>query len=410
MKSNLILLLLFGLFMVSCEKQENIKDEPKKITVSKTTEQVIAADNLFGIELFQRVLANDTADNIFISPTSVALALAMTYNGADGDTKSAMQETLRKQGLTPEELNQSYNALIDALVSVDPKVLLEIANSIWYRNDIEVLSEFIGVNQTYYDAEVNSLVFNDQAKDIINGWVADKTHDKIKEVLDFIPPDAIMYLINAIYFKGIWRSEFDKEKTSELPFYLPEGTPVQVPTMQQQDTFRYVKNDLLSAVELPYGHGNFSMVILLPNEGKTAGDIVSSLTIDNWNAWMQGLSEKDVVIHLPRLKFEYEKLLNQDLADMGMGIAFSGAADFSKIDSTRDLCISRVIHKTFVEVNEEGTEAAAVTVVEIRETSYPGPQEQPVYFYVDRPFVFIIKERDTGAMLFVGRVNNPLKN
>ncbi len=410
MKSNLILLLLFGLFMVSCEKQENIKDEPKKITVSKTTEQVIAADNLFGIELFQRVLTNDTADNIFISPTSVALALAMTYNGADGDTKSAMQETLRKQGLTPEELNQSYNALIDALVSVDPKVLLEIANSIWYRNDIEVLSEFIGVNQTYYDAEVNSLVFNDQAKDIINGWVADKTHDKIKEVLDFIPPDAIMYLINAIYFKGIWRSEFDKEKTSELPFYLPEGTPVQVPTMQQQDTFRYVKNDLLSAVELPYGHGNFSMVILLPNEGKTAGDIVSSLTIDNWNAWMQGLSEKDVVIHLPRLKFEYEKLLNQDLADMGMGIAFSGAADFSKIDSTRDLCISRVIHKTFVEVNEEGTEAAAVTVVEIRETSYPGPQEQPVYFYVDRPFVFIIKERDTGAMLFVGRVNNPLKN
>jgi len=410
MKTNLILLLLSGLFMVSCEKQENIKDEPKKITVSKTTEQVIAADNLFGIELFQRVLANDTADNIFISPTSVALALAMTYNGADGDTKSAMQETLRKQGLTPEELNQSYNALIDALVSVDPKVLLEIANSIWYRNDIEVLSEFIGVNQTYYDAEVNSLVFNDQAKDIINGWVADKTHDKIKEVLDFIPPDAIMYLINAIYFKGIWRSEFDKEKTSELPFYLPEGTPVQVPTMQQQDTFRYVKNDLLSAVELPYGHGNFSMVILLPNEGKTAGDIVSSLTIDNWNAWMQGLSEKDVVIHLPRLKFEYEKLLNQDLADMGMGIAFSGAADFSKIDSTRDLCISRVIHKTFVEVNEEGTEAAAVTVVEIRETSYPGPQEQPVYFYVDRPFVFIIKERDTGAMLFVGRVNNPLKN
>jgi len=410
MKSNLILLLLFGLFMVSCEKQENIKDEPKKITVSKTTEQVIAADNLFGIELFQRVLTNDTADNIFISPTSVALALAMTYNGADGDTKSAMQETLRKQGLTPEELNQSYNTLIDALVSVDPKVLLEIANSIWYRNDIEVLSEFIGVNQTYYDAEVNSLVFNDQAKDIINGWVADKTHDKIKEVLDFIPPDAIMYLINAIYFKGIWRSEFDKEKTSELPFYLPEGTPVQVPTMQQQDTFRYVKNDLLSAVELPYGHGNFSMVILLPNEGKTAGDIVSSLTIDNWNAWMQGLSEKDVVIHLPRLKFEYEKLLNQDLADMGMGIAFSGAADFSKIDSTRDLCISRVIHKTFVEVNEEGTEAAAVTVVEIRETSYPGPQEQPVYFYVDRPFVFIIKERDTGAMLFVGRVNNPLKN
>jgi serpin B len=339
----------------------------------------------------------------------VALALAMTYNGADGATKAAMEETLKKQGLTADELNQSYKDLIDALVSIDPKVLLEIANSIWYREDVEVLPEFINVNQTYYDAQVKSLIFNALAKDIINGWVAEKTHDKIKEVLDFIPPDAIMYLINAIYFKGIWRSEFDKEKTRERPFYLTDGTPVQVPTMQQQDTFRYVKNDLLSAVELPYGDGNFSMVILLPNEGKTVDDITTALSVESWSTLMKGFSDKDVVLHLPRLKFEYKKLLNQDLVDMGMGIAFTWDADFSKIDPTRSLCISRVIHKTFVEVNEEGTEAAAVTVVEIIETAYPGPQEQPVYFYVDRPFVFVIKERDTGAMLFIGRVNNPLK-
>jgi serine protease inhibitor len=301
MKTNLILLLLFGLFMVSCEKQDNV-NEPKKINISKTTEQVIAADNVFGMNLFQRVLANDTADNIFISPTSVALALAMTYNGADGTTKSAMEETLRKQGLTPEQLNQSYNDLIEALVSVDQKVLLEIANSIWYRNDVQVLSEFINVNKTYYDAEVTSLVFDNLAKDIINGWVEDKTHGKIKEVIDYIPADAIMYLINAIYFKGIWKSEFDEEKTGDMPFYLSDGAAVQVPTMQQQDTFRYFKNDLISAVELPYGNGNFSMVIMLPNEGKTTGDVVSALSVENWDAWMQELSEKDVVLHLPRLK------------------------------------------------------------------------------------------------------------
>ncbi len=410
MKTNFIFLLLFGLFIAGCENQKDVVDEPKKINVSKTTEEVIAADNLFGIELFQRVLINDdTTDNVFISPTSVALALAMTYNGADGTTKTAMEETLKKQGLTPEELNQTYKDLISALTSVDPKVLLEIANSIWYREDVEVLPDFINLNQTYYDAEVTSLEFNNLAKDIINGWVADKTHDKIKEVLDFIPPDAIMYLINAIYFKGIWKSEFDKEKTSDLPFYLAGGNAVQVPTMQQQDTFRYGTNDLLSAVELPYGNGNFSMVILLPGEGKTTDDVVSALSVENWNAWMQDLSEKEVVLHLPRLKFEYKKLLNQDLTDMGMGIAFSGSANFSKIDPTRDLMISRVIHKTFVEVNEEGTEAAAVTVVEIIETSFPGPQEQPVRFYVDRPFVIVIKGRDTGAMLFMGRVNNPLK-
>lgn len=407
MKTNLLFLLSFCWFLTACEKQEH-PDEQKNINVTKTTEQVIAADNLFGIELFQRVLANDTTGNIFVSPTSVALALAMTYNGADGTTKTAMEETLKKQGMTPEQLNQSYKDLIDALVAVDPKVLLEIANSIWYRSDVQVLPEFINVNKTYYDAEVTSLVFDNLAKDIINGWVADKTHDKIKEVIDYIPGDAIMYLINAIYFKGIWRSEFDKEKTTDMPFYLPDGSPVPVPTMQQQDTFRYFNNDLISAVELPYGEGSFSMIVMLPQDGNTADDIVSSLSIENWDAWMKEFSDKDVVLHLPRLKFEYNRLLNQDLIDMGMGVAFTGGADFSKIDPTRGLMISRVIHKTFVEVNEEGTEAAAVTVVEIIETS--SPDTGPVYFYVNRPFVFVIKEKDTGAILFIGRVNNPLKN
>jgi len=411
MKNKIFSLLVLIALFTACEKQDNT-GEPKTINISKTTEEVIAADNLFGFDLFQRVLANDSiTGNIFISPTSVALALAMTYNGADGETKAAMQETLKKQGLTAEQLNQSYKELMDALVSVDPKVLLEIANSIWYRNDVEVLPEFINVNQTYYNAEVNAIVFNDEALDIINGWVAEKTHDKITEVLDYIPEDAIMYLINAIYFKGIWRSEFEKDKTEDMPFILSDGSAVQAPTMQQQDTFRYFSNALMSAVELPYGQGNFSMVILLPNTNKTTDDIVSSLSVENWNGWIQEFSDRDVVLYLPRLKFEYNKLLNDDLKDMGMGIAFSGDADFSKIDPTRDLMISRVIHKTFVEVNEEGTEAAAVTVVEIVETSYePGGNNGPVYFYVDRPFLFLIRENDTGSILFIGRVLNPLED
>ncbi|OFY56948.1 MAG: hypothetical protein A2Y87_08235 [Bacteroidetes bacterium RBG_13_46_8] len=410
MKNKILYLLVLVALVVACEQQDNT-GEPKQINISKTTEEVIAADNLFGIGLFQRVLANDTINgNIFISPTSVALALAMTYNGADGETKEAMEETLKKQGLTTEQINQSYKELMDALLSVDPKVLLEIANSIWYRNDVEVLPEFISVNQTYYNAEVNAIVFDDQAKDIINGWVAEKTHDKITEVLDYIPGDAIMYLINAIYFKGIWRSEFEEDKTEDKPFYLADGSVVQVPTMQQQDTFRYLSNDLMSAVELPYGQGNFSMVIMLPNTDKTTEDIVSSLSIDNWNTWQQEFTDKDVVIHLPRLKFEYDRILNDDLSDLGMGIAFSYRADFSKIDPTRDLMISRVIHKTFVEVNEEGTEAAAVTVVEIVETTYePGGNDGPVYFYFDRPFLFLIRENDAGAILFIGRVMNPLE-
>jgi serpin B len=409
MKTKTILSLIIVLVITSCEKQVDHSQDDSKINITKTTEQIIKADNQFGFDLFKRVLANDdTSDNVFISPTSVALALAMAYNGADGATKTAMEETLKKNGLTAEEINQTYKSLIDALKQLDPDVLLEIANSIWYRDDVEVMPDFINTNRAYYDAEVRSLKFNAEARNIINAWVADKTHDKIKEVLDFIPPDAIMYIINAIYFKGIWKSEFEKAKTSDLPFYLKDGSVIQVPTMQQQDTFKYLNNELFSAIELPYGSGNFSMVIMLPENGKSTDDIVNQLSPETWSEWINGLSEKEVVLHLPRFKFEYKKLLNDDLTDMGMGIAFSPDADFSKIDPTRDIMISRVIHKTFVEVNEEGTEAAAVTVIEFIETSIIG--DSPVYLYIDKPFLFVIKEKDTGAILFIGRVNNPLKN
>ncbi len=409
MKTKIILSLMIGPLIVSCEKQKDDSQVDRKINITKTTEQIIKADNQFGFDLFQRVLANDdTSDNIFISPTSVALALAMAYNGADGTTRTAMEETLRKNGLTAEEINQSYKSLIDALKQLDPGVLLEIANSIWYRNDYEVLPDFINNIRTYYNAEVTSMIFNNAAKEIINAWVADKTHDKIKEVLNFIPPDAIMYIINAIYFKGVWKSEFEKKKTSDLPFYLKDGSAVQVPTMQQQDTYKYLKNDLFTAVELPYGSGNFSMVILLPEHGKTTDDIAAELNTENWNVWLTQLSDKEVVLHLPRFKFEYNKQLQNDLTDMGMGIAFSENADFSKINPERDIMISRVIHKTFVEVNEEGTEAAAVTVIEFVGTSIV--DEIPEYLNIDRPFLFVIKEKDTGAVMFIGRVNNPLKN
>ncbi|MBN2762759.1 MAG: serpin family protein [Bacteroidales bacterium] len=409
MKTDILFLITIFLFTASCEKQENT-GEPKQINISKTTEQVVEADNLFGINLFQTVLANDTTDNIFISPTSVALALAMTYNGADGTTKKAMEETLRKQGLTPEELNQSYKDLIAALVSADPKVLREIANSIWYREDIQVLPDFVNTNETYYDAEVSSLVFDNMAKEIINGWVADKTHDKIKEVIDNIPADAIMYLINAIYFKGVWRSAFDADETTNRPFYLTDGSVVEVPTMKQRDTIRYLSNDLISAVELPYGEGNFSMIVMLPNDGKTTGDVVSAMSIENWDSWMQAFSERDVLVNLPQLKFEYKRLLNQELTGMGMGVAFTSEADFPGINPSLDLFISRVIHKTFVEVNEDGTEAAAVTVVEVSLTAMPGEVVHPVYFLVNKPFIFAIREKDTGTILFIGRVNNPLKH
>ena len=396
------------LISYSCEKTDP-EPNPSEIELTQKGKALVEADNLFGIKLFNEVLEAEEPDkNVMISPLSVSLALAMTYNGADGDTKTAMEETLELAGLTVDEINSNYKLLIDALSSVDPKILMSIANSIWYKHTFPVEQEFIDVNQSYYYAEVSPLDFSDPgAVNTINNWVADKTNDLITKVLDGIPSDAVMYLINAIYFKGIWKFEFDEANTEEKPFYLSDGTTKDVPMMVQEESFNYLSNDLVQAVELPYGTGNYSMIVLLPQNNKTLSDVIEALTNENWNSWLgEFRKEEKVQIHLPRFSFEYDNLLNDELIDMGMGIAFDPFnADFSKINPDRQLCISRVIHKSFIEVNEEGTEAAAVTVVEIIETSAGG--ETIIHFHVNRPFLFAIREKDTNTIIFIGRVMEP---
>ena len=393
--------------MFSCEKSPDIQLVPKEINIDKTTSEIIKSDNIFGIELFQQVVKHDAeSDNIFVSPTSVALALAMTYNGAAGDTKIAMENAMKKHGLTTEQINASYKSLINALVSVDPKVLLEIANSIWYRENFDVLPEFISVNQEYYDAQVSSLNFDSpDAAGIINDWVSDKTHDKIKNIIDQIPPEAVIYLVNAIYFKGMWQYEFDKTKTINEPFYLNDETQVSVPMMKQTISLRHTSNEIFSMAELPYGQGNYSMLVLLPKAGYTTDNILNNLTPENWDEWIGLLTEKSIDLQLPKFTFEYKNVLNDELDIMGMGIAFTDQADFTKINSGGNLFISKVLHKSFVEVNEEGTEAAAVTSVEISLTSFPDNN----LFCVDHPFLFAIREIKTGTILFIGLVRNPLK-
>lgn len=392
----------------SCEKTDPEPD-PNEIQLTQKGKVLVEADNLFGIKLFKEVVqAEEPEKNVMISPLSVSLALAMTYNGADGDTKEAMEETLELAGLTTDQINENYKILIDALSSVDPKVLMSIANSIWYKHTFSVEQDFININQNYYYAEVSPLDFYDpNAVNTINNWVADKTNDLIMEVLDYIPADAVMYLINAIYFKGIWEFEFDEADTEEESFYLSDGTTKDVPMMVQEESFNYLSNDVIQAVEMPYGSGNYSMIVLLPQTGKTLNDVVDALTNENWNSWLgEFRKEEKVVIHLPKFKFEYKNLLNDELITMGMGIAFDPFnADFSKINPDRQLYISRVIHKSFIEVNEEGTEAAAVTVVEIFETSAGG--ETFIPFYVNQPFLFAIKEQYTNSIIFIGKVMDP---
>ena len=402
--ATLSLIAMLILFITACQKTE-LPTEPKPITVDKTTRLLLQNNNRFGLELFQTILKNeDSTKNVMISPLSATLALAMTYNGAAGTTKTAFENVFHFNGLSSDEINQSMYDLCSALTSVDQQVILKIANSIWYRNTFAVETDFINTDKKYYDAEVKALDFsNPGSKDIINNWVDNQTGHKIPTIIDNIYATDIMFLINAMYFKGNWKSRFDKAQTANKPFYLPDGETKNVPTMSQEGTFAVLYNDLFTAVELPYGRGNFSMILMLPKEEKSLETLETDLTDENWQTWLDNFSEPSkIIIQLPRFKFEYGRSMADDLSRLGLGIAFTDQADFSKINPNSWLKISRVKQKTFIEVNEEGTEAAAATVVAVGYTS-----ALPNLIAFNRPFIFVIKEKYTGAILFIGRVTDP---
>jgi serine protease inhibitor len=405
-----MLILLFGMILClyGCKTEdETIIDE---IEVSEKTARLIEAENEFGLELFKHVFTSETEyENIMVSPLSVSLALAMTYNGAKGETKTAMENTLKVYGLETNEINASYRDLVRALKSLDPKVLMEIANAIFYRKDFTVEPDFVTINRNYYDAQVTPLDFNNQtlALKTINDWVSVKTHKKIDRIISEIKPTHVMFLLNAIYFKGIWKSQFNESETRKQSFNLENGTVIQADMMQLTDTVAYTSNDLFSAIRLPYGKGNYNMYIFLPNQGKTLTDMTSSLNMNEWKLWMKAFGPAQKTdIKIPRFKYKYEIKLNDVLTTMGMGVAFTGLADFSGMNKDGGLNIDYVKHKTFIEVNEEGTEAAAVTVVAIERTSV-GPEKQQ--FIANRPFMYAITEEKTGAILFMGTLKDPLQ-
>jgi serine protease inhibitor len=408
MKINISYLLISLFLLSSCKKAEDVTTNKgtniAPIELAAGGDLVTASSNDFGFDIFNRIVAGaPTNQNVFISPISISLALAMTLNGARNATADSMEYALRLPDLTTNEINAVYKSLIDGLTTVDEKVLLKIANSIWYKQDFVVEQDFISVNQNFYNSKVEGLDFgNPSSKDIINGWVEDNTNGKIKNLIDRIDPLDIMYLINAIYFKGVWHTNFDKEETVEAPFYCPDGSQKLVPLMKLKDTLNYYSNDLFDAVELDYGRGNYSMVVLLPKTGKSTGDVVKELSTENWTLWTNGFHKTEIRLLMPRFKFEYEIELNDILTDMGMGIAFTGDSDFTGINPAVGLEISYVKHKSFIEVNETGTEAAAATVVDIRMTAM-----LENIININHPFIFAIREKSTGALVFMGRVINP---
>lgn len=367
--------------------------------------RVIETNNDFGLNLFRTIFEVEEEPNVMISPASVSIALGMAYNGAESTTRDAFEEVLNYEGLTREEVNEITKELIHVLVTNVNGNLLEIANSLWYDEGFPVEPEFIALNSHYFDAEVNELDFGlASAVKTINDWVNDKTHGKIDEIISDIDPEVMMILINAIYFNCVWEVEFDPDNTYLANFYNEDGSLFkEVDMMQLESTFKVAKNQSFSAVELPYKNGKFSMFLFLPSEESSVNQLVQKLDGTEWEAWMESFKEQeDFSVYMPRFEFEFERSLADDLKALGLNIAFTAQADFSGI-STIDLLISDVIHKTYIKVNEEGTEAAAVTAIVMEATSI-GPMKQ---ILLDRPFLFAITEKSSKSILFMGKVSEP---
>lgn len=406
MKTIYVLLFVSTLALfVSCEK-EPVEKETPKITLAKKSAEIIEADRAFGFELFREVCRNSDEENIMISPMSVSYALGMTYNGAAGSTLDAFNQVLHFSDLTRQEVNESYKDLMDQLLNLSSEVEFALANSIWYKNGFPVLEDFVKTNQDYFNAAVKEADFSDPATvDLINGWIEDQTNDKIKDMLDQISSDVVMYLINAIYFNADWKYEFPKEETHQDGFKLENGSQTDVDYLVVEGDFHYTSNEDFTAVELPYSDSSFSMLVMLPHQESSVTALAESLDSDKWDSWFDDSRMTGVRVKLPKFKYEFKDLLNEPLKNLGLGVAFTFSADFSGIVPDGEICISRVIHQTFIDVQEEGTEAAAATIVEMREFSSAGGSN--ISFNADHPFLYLIKENSTGAIVFMGKVGRP---
>lgn len=384
------------------EKPTEVVEEVRQLTAAE--QQLVSSGNSFGLKLFRELVAVESDTNMFVSPLSIALALGMTCNGARGETQDAMLEALELQGLTLEEMNKSYRSLIDLLRNLDSAVKFRIANSIWHEQTFQAEQEFIELNVTYFDALVSALDFSDPASvGVINSWVDESTNGKIEKILDEIPSHVIMYLINAIYFKGDWTLQFDPDYTRPDKFTMPDNTLIDCDMMHIEEEFAYLDGDGFKMLDLPYGNGAYSMTILLPDSASGVDALAEQLTDENWATWLSLLKKQELPVYLPRFELEYSIRLNDVLSTLGMGIAFDPfLADFAGINKGGDLFIDEVRHKTYVKVNEEGTEAAAVTSVSIGFTSFI-----PLQFRADHPFIYVIRENDSGTVLFIGKMTEP---
>ena len=377
---------------------DEITELPRALSAAEV--EVIKAGNRFAFDLLAQ--ASRPGDNLFLSPLSASMALGMTMNGAAGETWNQMRDVLGFGSLAEEEINASYRSLIELLAGLDPTVETAVGNSVWTRLGFPVHSDFLDSVREAFDAEVAELDFANPAASVrINEWVRAATQGRIEDIVPaMIPDNVVMYLINAIYFKGSWTFQFDASDTRTEPFYLDDGSTRTVPLMTLREEIPYLENDRFQAVDLPYGGRAFSMTVLLPRQGVSVDSLAATLDAEAWEGIVDGFRETDMQLFLPRFRLPYERTLNDDLAALGMVDAFDHRADLSRLSPVDGLWISEVKQKAWVDVNEEGTEAAAATVVTIVESAPPTVR-------ADRPFLFFIRERLSGTILFAGKLASP---
>jgi serine protease inhibitor len=376
-------------------------------SLAETQGEITLADLKFGFKLFGK-LEESKEENLFVSPASVAFALSMAYNGAAAETQQAMAETLEVQGLSLEEINRANGHLRQALTNPDPQIKLNIANSLWLNQGQPLKPEFLKRNEEFYGASLQSIDFRDpRAPATINAWVAKKTAGKITRIVDKIQPPLL--LINAIYFKGLWTQPFEKALTQERPFTLLNGRQKPLPMMSQSGKYQYYRGSNFQAVSLPYGEkGRMSLKIFLPDQNSSLKEFCRKLNAANWQQWLANFKMSSGSLVLPRFKLEYEASLKEPLKALGMGVAFDKQkANFGNLCQPPGVYIDDVIHKTFVEVNEEGTEAAAVTAVKMMATAQVTPPQEVFTMIVDRAFFVALDDSETGALLFMGAIVEP---
>ena len=419
-KNFLIVLLMIALMVGGCTSISNMNPVPlseddsrnsptpnqdgserpgNTVIDAKLKDTFITSNQDFSWDIFQELNQEDSGKDIFFSPFSISSMLTLALNGAEGTTRGFIEKTLHYEELSRDELNVSYASLIQKISDLDKKVTIEIANSIWAREGFEIKADYLSTNQKYLSAEVRTLDFSDmKSADVINDWISNKTNHLIpKMITPPIPPDVIMYLINAIYFKGDWRDKFEEKNTLAKDFYAMDGKTDKVSMMHRSGRIEYQQQDHMKAVRLPYGNGNTSMVVILP---ENINEWIGHMNSEKWKELLEGFHPvHDLQLQLPKFKMEYGiKELNKSLTSLGMGEAFTDSANFSGI--AEDIFISKIMHKAVIDVNEKGTEAAAVTVGEIVATS---ARSEPVTFIANRPFVYIITDNDDGNILFMGK-------